>query len=113
MVEQAVIARFDVDPSNAPVKAKEREALHHNHLTKPKVGALLERQQLQRMFPWFPEVIVLRRLRGVHATPSGTTKPLSLTQKHVVEAESLFSTIIEGWQRSMLHSYQGASGSQG
>lgn len=113
MVEQAVIARFDADPSHAPVKVKEGEALRHNHPTKPKVGALLERQQLQRVFPWFPEVMVLRKLRGVHATPSGTTKPLSLTQKHVIEAEGLFSRIIEGWQRSMLESYRGESGDQG
>jgi hypothetical protein len=112
MVEQAVIARFDADPSHAPVKPKEVEPLRHNYRTKPDVGALLERQHLKKVFPWFPEVIVLRKLRGAHATPSGTTKPLSLAQKHVAEAEGLFSGIVEGWEHSMLESYGGGSGGQ-
>ncbi|MDP9474227.1 MAG: hypothetical protein M3R38_00730 [Actinomycetota bacterium] len=107
LVEQAVIARFDVAPGNGSAKEKEVEALRNNRPGKPDVGALLGRQQAQKVFPWFPEVIVLRRLRGAHPAPSGTTRPLLPTDRHVAEAEGLFSAMVQGWQASMAESRTG------
>ena len=102
LVEQAVIARFDADPKNGSVKPPEVELLRINRPNKPDVGSLIVRQRAQQIFPWFPEVIVLRRLRGAHPAPSGTTRPLSITAETVVEANKLFESIILGWEESMV-----------
>lgn len=112
LVEQAVIARFDAEPDNGSAKKAQIEALRSNIRGRPDVGSLLERQRAQQVFPWFNEVIVLRRLRGAHPAPLGTTRPFSLTNQHVVEAEGLFSRIVEEWEISMQESYRGRAGDQ-
>jgi hypothetical protein len=101
MVEQAVIARFEAKPDNGSAKEREVEALRRNHSSKPGIGALLERQRAQSVFPWFNEAIVLRRLRNAHHSPTGTTRPLVLGDDEVVEANALFRRIVLGWEISM------------
>lgn len=101
VVDQAVIARFQSDPGNGSAKEREVEALRRNRSTKPGTGALLERQQAQSVFPWFNEVIVLRRLRNAHPSPTGSTRPLVLGDDEVVEANALFRRILLGWETSM------------
>ena len=101
MVEQAVIARFEAEPENGSVKKHEVEALRRNHSKKPGIGALLERQRGQSVFPWFNEAIVLRRLRNAHPSPTGSTRPLLLGDDEVVEANALFRRIVLGWETSM------------
>lgn len=101
MVEQAVIARFEAEPENGAAKEQEVEALRRNHSSKPGIGALLSRQQAQSVFSWFNEVIVLRRLRNAHPSPTGSTRPLVLGDNEVVEANALFRRIMLGWETSM------------
>lgn len=112
LVEQAVIARFDAEPGNGSAKKNEVGAQRGNSRGRPDIGSLLERQRAQQVFPWFNEVIVLRRLRGAHAAPLGTTRPFYPTNQHVVEAKGLFSRIVEGWEISMQDSSQGGAGDQ-
>lgn len=104
LVDEAVVERHDADPSSLPMgrrAAEEVEAIRNNGRGKPDAGQLLGRPTLQQAFPWFADVTVLRKHRGAHPAPVGSTSPVMVGEQEAAHSEWLFRGIVEGWERSM------------
>lgn len=95
-------SRHDANPSRSPLgKKAEAEAIRNNERSKPDFGQLIQRPSLQQAFSWFNDAIVLRKSRGAHPAPAGSTTPVRVGAEEAAQSGWLFRGIVAGWAESM------------
>ena len=104
LVDIAVAERHYADPDHSPLGKKgpaQASALRENAGGRPDTGELLKRPNLVEGFPWFSHVTVLRKMRGAHPAPLGSTDPVRVGDEDADHARRLFRDVAAGWEDSM------------
>jgi len=83
------------------LKDPELQAIRDNSPARIDTGQLLGRQQLQQMFTWFPVCLTLRRKRGAHPSPSGSTLPNRLQPDALLATMAELRDITSAWIEDM------------
>lgn len=101
LAEQALLARFDSNPSDVKLKPEQARAIRGNKRGKPDIGVLLRNPQNQSRFPWFHQLLSLKQYRQAHTAPTGSTEPLALGQREHLKTKNYLEDVVSGWIASM------------
>lgn len=100
LADQAIATHWR--SSGNPGEATKATQILANATGRPEAGNLANKhQQLRQDLPWIADWASLRRRRGGHPAPMGSTSPRLVDDREVITALSLLTGVVEGWAQTM------------